>query len=117
MKIALIEEYDEEFEKVKAPKDFKCPNTMQNTKYGEGLWAIASGEPRTAEAVLASKMACVKNEKCGLIYVLNAKSDHTTGKKGKPGSACSGKSENGLCLGSASSSAFFLVFIFVSFYL
>ncbi|CAL2040125.1 unnamed protein product [Caenorhabditis brenneri] len=106
-------EYDKEFEKVKPPKDFHCPKAMEESvKYGDGLWATESSQERTAEAVLASKMACVKDEKCGLIYVINRPADQREGKKGKPGSACSGKSEDGLCLGSASSNAFLLIFVF-----
>ncbi|CAL2040126.1 unnamed protein product [Caenorhabditis brenneri] len=99
-------DYDIEIENIRPMNGFKCPmSELEPEKYSDGYWAVVTRKEATAEAVLATKMACIPHEKCGLIYVINQQPDYRNGKTGKPGSACSGAVENGLCVGKTGTSS------------
>ncbi|KAF1757294.1 hypothetical protein GCK72_013749 [Caenorhabditis remanei] len=109
-------EYDKSME-ANPMEGFKCPENWMTSKYKEGVWAtMANDEVKTAENALATTFACVQNEKCGKLLLTNTNSDQKQRKMGKAGSACSGKVDDGLCIGSAASFGFFFLISFISFF-
>ncbi|EFO85218.1 hypothetical protein CRE_24658 [Caenorhabditis remanei] len=110
-------EYDKEMEKLKPMEGFECPFGWEPRKYKGDVWAI-NGVEGTKENPLATKLACIQHPKCGKLYLTDTHSGHGDVIKGKPGSECGGKAEEGLCIGSSAASfgLLFLLVIMSSFY-
>ncbi|CAO4373625.1 unnamed protein product [Caenorhabditis nigoni] len=107
-------EYDKSMEDLKSEME-KCPDDFRTRKYSDGVWATReTGDTQTAESALASKYACVIDKKCGRIGLINRQPNWSDGKKGKPGSGCSGEVDDGLCVGSSGAFSLFIVFFFAS---
>ncbi|PIC33744.1 hypothetical protein B9Z55_013617 [Caenorhabditis nigoni] len=106
-------EYDKSMEDLKSEME-KCPDDFETTKYSDGVWATKeTSDTQTAESALASKYACVIDKKCGRIGLINKQPNWNDGKKGKPGSDCSGEVDDGLCVGSSPAFSLFIVFSFI----
>ncbi|EFO85286.1 hypothetical protein CRE_24661 [Caenorhabditis remanei] len=109
-------EYDKSME-LNPIEGFECPNQLQAQKYKEGVWAFSKTGDGTSDSPLASKFACVQHEKCGFLLLINKGPKHADQARGKEaGTACSGKVDDGLCIGSAASFGFFFLISFISFF-